>query len=32
MFIERTDAEAPKLWSSDAKRQFIGKDSDVGKV
>ena len=33
--IRRTDAEAeakaPEFWSSDAKSQFIGKDTDVGK-
>ena len=27
----RTDAEAPVLWPSDAKSQFIGKDPDAGK-
>ena len=27
----RTDAEAPKLWPSDAKSQLIGKDRDAGK-
>ena len=29
----RTDAEAeaPILWSSDAKSQLIGKDPDIGK-
>ena len=34
IFIGRADdeAEAPKLWLSDAKSQFIGKDSDAGKV
>ena len=31
IFIGRTDAEAPILWPSDAKSQFIGKDSDAGK-
>ena len=33
IFIGRADdeAEAPKLWLSDAKSQFIGKDSDAGK-
>ena len=31
IFIERTDAEAPKLWPSDAKSWLIGKDSDAGK-
>ena len=30
MFIERTDGEAPILWS-DAKSQLIGKDPDAGK-
>ena len=33
MFIGRTDAEAeaPILWSPDAKSQLTGKDPDVGK-
>ena len=31
IFIERTNAEAPILWSSDAKSQLIGKDTDAGK-
>jgi len=33
VFTGRTDAdtEAPILWSSDAKSQLIGKDSDAGK-
>ena len=33
IFIERTDtkAEAPKLWSPDAKSQLSGKDPDVQK-
>ena len=33
MFIGRTDAEAeaPILWSSDSKSQFIGKGPDAGK-
>ena len=33
IFIARTDAEAeaPILWSPDAKSQFIGKDPDAGK-
>ena len=33
IYIEKTDAEteAPILWPSDAKSQFIGKDSDPGK-
>ena len=33
IFIGRTDveAEAPILWSPDAKRRLIGKDSDAGK-
>ena len=32
-FIGRTDAEAetPKFWPPDAKRQLIGKDPDAGK-
>ena len=29
--IGKTDAEAPILWSPDAKSQFIGKDPDAGK-
>ena len=29
--IERTDAEAPKLWPPDTKSQLTGKDSDAGK-
>ena len=34
MFIGRTDAgaEAPILWSTDAKSQFIGKDPAAGKI
>ena len=34
IFIGRTDAEAdaPILWSPDAKNWLIGKDSDVGKI
>ena len=34
IFIGRTDAgaEAPILWSTDAKSQFIGKDPDAGKI
>ena len=34
VFIGRTDAkaEAPILWTPDAKRRVIGKDSDAGKV
>ena len=33
MFIGRTDAaaEAPILWSGDAKSRLIGKDPDAGK-
>ena len=31
VFAGRTDAEAPILWPSDAKRQLIGKDPDAGK-
>ena len=31
IFIRRTDAEAPTLWTPDAKRQFIRKDPDSGK-
>ena len=33
IFVEKTDAEteAPILWPPEAKRQFIGKDSDAGK-
>ena len=33
IFIGRTnaEAEAPMLWSSDAKSQLIGKDPDIGK-
>ena len=31
MFIGKTDAEAPILWSPDAKSQLIGKDPDAGK-
>ena len=31
VFIGRTDAEAPILWSPDVKSQLIGKDSDSGK-
>ena len=31
IFIGRTDAEAPILWSPDAKSRFIGKDPDAGK-
>ena len=27
----KTDAEAPVLWSPDAKSWFIGKDPDAGK-
>ena len=31
IFTGRTDAEAPILWSSDAKSRLIGKDPDAGK-
>ena len=31
LFIGRTDAEAPILWSPDGKNWLIGKDSDAGK-
>ena len=31
MFIRRTGAEAPLLWSHDIKSQLIGKDPDAGK-
>ena len=33
IFIGRTDAEAeaPTLWSPDAKSQLTGKDTDAGK-
>ena len=31
IFIGRTDAEAPILWSPDSKNQLIGKDPDAGK-
>ena len=31
IFIGRTDAEAPILWSPDVKSHLIGKDPDVGK-
>ena len=31
IFIGKTDAEAPILWTPDVKSQLIGKDSDVGK-
>ena len=33
MFTGRTDVEAetPKFWPPDAKRQLIGKDPDAGK-
>ena len=33
MFTGRADAEdeAPVLWPSDAKNEFIGKDPDAGK-
>ena len=31
VFIERSVAEAPMLWSPDVKKQLIGKDPEVGK-
>ena len=31
IFTGRTDAEAPIVWSPDAKSQLIGKDADAGK-
>ena len=31
IFIGKTDAETPILWTPDVKSQLIGKDSDVGK-
>ena len=31
IFIERTDAEAPILWSPDSKSRLTGKDPDAGK-
>ena len=31
IFIGRTDAEAPILWTPDAKNCLIGKDPDAGK-
>ena len=31
IFIGRTNAEAPRLWPSDVKSQFIEKDPDAGK-
>ena len=31
VFIGRTDAETPVLWSPDGKTQLIGKDPDAGK-
>ena len=31
VFIGRTDAEVPILWSSDVKSQLTGKDPDAGK-
>ena len=31
IFIGRTEAEAPILWSPDMKSQLIGKDPDAGK-
>ena len=32
IIIGRIDAEAPILWSLDAKSRLIGKDSDAGRV
>ena len=32
MFIGRTDAEAPILWSPDAKSRLTGKDLMLGKM
>ena len=32
IFIGRTDAEAPILWSPDAKSQLIGKTLVLGKI
>ena len=32
IFIGRTDAEAPILWSSDVKSWLTGKDPDAGKI
>ena len=29
--MRRTDAEAPKLWPTDAKSRLPGKDPDAGK-
>jgi len=31
IFIERTDAETPILWSPDAKSRLMGKDPEAGK-
>ena len=31
IFIGRTNAEAPILWTPDAKNQLTGKDHDAGK-
>ena len=31
IFVIRTDAKAPILWSSDVKSQLIEKDPDAGK-
>ena len=31
MFIGRTDAEAPILWTHDVKNRLFGKDPDAGK-
>ena len=31
IFIGKTDAEAPILWSSDVKSRLLGKDPDAGK-
>ena len=30
ILIGRSDAEAPIIWPTDAKRQVIGKDTDTG--
>lgn len=32
IFIGRTDAKVPLLWSPDMKSRFIGKDLDAGKA
>ena len=31
IFFGRTDAEAPRFWSSDANSRLLGKDPDTGK-